>query len=63
LSKNNITVGLNDIFKKCETLQGGGYLISIKIYNTNLIMQVEYGTKLGEVYQRVAQWLDLGPDI
>jgi hypothetical protein len=54
-----IIPGVNNIFKNLGALKGGSYLIIIKIFNTNLDMQIDYGTRLEEGYQRVTQWLNL----
>jgi hypothetical protein len=45
IKKSSIKVGLNNIPKNHGALKGGGSLISIKIYNINLIMQAENETK------------------
>jgi hypothetical protein len=50
---------MNCIFKKNGSLKGENYLITIRIFNTNLIMKIEYRTGMEEVYQGVAQWLDI----
>jgi hypothetical protein len=51
--------GINNFLKNKGSLKGENFLITIRFLNINLVMKIEYGSIMEEVYQRVAEWLNL----